>query len=568
MDETFETIIDFHRARPATLFVYVLSAVAYPVGLIGVPAVAGQLLEQVKQWAPLSAMKRPILLILLLASITMTMDIVRSITDLHNSIDFKVHVRVMMMRRIMRSRAYRFRAIDIPSTVTQLNQIPVALFWTAKRFSASVIPGAGTMLGMSVYFVWLSAKARDPWIGGVAIGVTVVVAAMMVLSVRYSLPELQDTAVSAELLYDRGGDVLEVLRHTLVVDAREEEIARSADAIREHVRLHRRANVRATLLENGAQIITILGIVMIAVLGWRALRDKRIDPGTFTGVIFVIMCTRSLLYQLSSSINLMVSELSQASRLGDLLRQLDADSAHANAAARDALPPIDAPVCPNGGAITFDGVTFQYPPPATAPVLTNVSFALPAGASVLVTGAVGSGKSTISALLLSLQQPTSGTVTVCGHDVATLGRTSIRRLVTEIPAVPLLLKRTVRENMLYGMQDHALTDTDLRRALARVVLTTLPLSRRVGKHGALLSTGQRKLVFLAKALLLDTPVIVADELTANLDPAASAAVVAALNATVAASKTLIFISHAPPPGVSFTHHLRVAGRGITVESTS
>lgn len=561
MDETFETIIDFHRTRPATLFVYALTAVAYPVGLIGVPAVAGQLLEQVKQGMPLSAMKRPILLMLLLAAITMTMDVIRSITDLHNSIDFKVHVRGMLMRRIMRSRAYRYRAIDIPSTVTQLNQIPSALFWSAKRFTANVIPGAGTMLGLSVYFVWLSAKANDPWIGGVAIAVAVVVAAAMVLSVRFSLPELQDTAVSAEALYNRGGNVLEVLRHTLTVDAREEEIARSAEAIHEHMRLYRRANIRAALLEDGAQVITIVGIVTIAVLCWRALRAKRISPGTFTGVIFVIMCTRSLLYQLSSSINWMVSELSQASRLGDLLRELDAESALSNAAARDGLRAIAPPVCPDGGAIVFDGVSFQYPPPATVPVFDDVSFTLPAGATVLVTGAVGSGKSTISALLLSLQQPTAGTVTVCGHDVTGLNRASIKRLVTEIPAVPLLLKRTVRENILYGLQGQGLTDTDLRRALSRVGLT-IPLSR----HGALLSTGQKKLVFLAKALLLDTPVIVADEPTANLDPTASATVVAALNATVAASsKTLIFISHAPPTGVSFTHHLRVANRGITLE---
>jgi ABC-type transport system involved in cytochrome bd biosynthesis fused ATPase/permease subunit len=135
--------------------------------------------------------------------------------------------------------------------------------------------------------------------------------------------------------------------------------------------------------------------------------------------------------------------------------------------------------------------------------------------------------------------------------------------VAFVPQNPKLLNRTVYDNLSYGLP--SVSREQAQEALHNVGLNNVALDKRVGKQGARLSTGQRASLYLAKALLQDAKVLIVDEITANLDPVATAEVLRALD-LAAQDRTLIFISHSTTVAdqFPFTRHIEVsAGEIIT-----
>jgi ABC-type multidrug transport system fused ATPase/permease subunit len=568
-----EVLRAYFATHRDTLAVYVLEFITFPISVIAIPAVAGGLLELIKDGKPLSTMKKPVLIVL---SLIFGLALCKVLVVHHhasNVADFKVYVRNLIMRYVVEARAYRYRSVDVPSVITQLNVIPSALYATVHQISSSLLPNVSTLLGTLGFMLWVSHKADDPWIGATMIVTTACVAATFLVTTKYCIPGFRASGEMAEANYDRSGDMLEVLEHTLAVDAREEEGARARVADEAYTDTFDRVNGNAALLSNLSGAITMGGLIVTVLFSWRAVREKRMDMALFNSVLFVSMSTHGILTNLSMSMPTVVRDYAQAARLVNNLNDLRREGELSNSVARDAIPTLSADAACPAAAVTvrFENVTFAYPrfnASATAPatVLEDVTFTLPAGARVLVSGVVGSGKSTIGLLLLGLQAESAGSVSVCGHRIQSLSRKSIMRLVSLIPAAPHLLKRTVRENMLYGLADRDFTDAQLLDALARVGITNIPLSRRVGKLGELLSTGQRKLVYLAKALLQDTPVVIADEITANLDPQTAATVLGALHRNISSSKILVYISHDTRAAVAFTHALTVANKRVALTS--
>ncbi|OFZ98158.1 MAG: ABC transporter [Betaproteobacteria bacterium RIFCSPLOWO2_02_67_12] len=172
------------------------------------------------------------------------------------------------------------------------------------------------------------------------------------------------------------------------------------------------------------------------------------------------------------------------------------------------------------GEIEFRGVTFSYPGQQT-PALQNVSFKLAAGERVGLIGRIGSGKSTIEKLVLGLYQPSSGSILVDGVDVNQIDPATLRKNIGYVPQDVTLFYGTVKENILFSAP-YADDAAMLRAAeIAGVTEFVHPSAQgfdlRIGERGEGLSGGQRQTVAIARALLLDPPVLIMDEPTNALD---------------------------------------------------
>jgi ABC-type multidrug transport system fused ATPase/permease subunit len=185
----------------------------------------------------------------------------------------------------------------------------------------------------------------------------------------------------------------------------------------------------------------------------------------------------------------------------------------------------DAPNAPaltmRAGEITFEHVSFSYPLRDTETVLHDLDLTIRAKGSTAIVGATGSGKSTVVSLIMRLYDPNAGNVSIDGQDLRSVSQRSVRRQIGLVMQDTILWSGTIRENLRFVKPEA--TDEEMVAALRHAELwdfvegTTDKLETVVGERGVRLSGGQKQRMAIARAFLLDPPIVILDEATSSLD---------------------------------------------------
>lgn len=257
------------------------------------------------------------------------------------------------------------------------------------------------------------------------------------------------------------------------------------------------------------------------------------------------------------------------------------DAPARDAPVRDA-PAVDAPAAdapvrhasePVGtGGLVFSGVQFRYPdaPPDSPPLLKDITLHIHPGETMALVGATGSGKTTLTALVPRLYDPTAGRISLDGRDLATLGRDEVRALVAMAFEEPTLFSATAAENVLMGGE--GAQGSDLRRALevaqADGFVDALPegAATQVGEQGLSLSGGQRQRLALARAVVGRPRFLILDDPLSALDVHTEALVEAALR-QVLATTTALVVAHRPSTVLLADRVALLSGGRITAVGT-
>ena len=202
------------------------------------------------------------------------------------------------------------------------------------------------------------------------------------------------------------------------------------------------------------------------------------------------------------------------------------------------------------GAISLDDIRFRYPPAPDSPkapeALRGVDLAIAPGETVALVGETGAGKSTVMKLLARFYDPDEGSVRFDGHDLRSLELRSFRRELGYVPQEAFLFSGTVRDNIAYGRPGapDAEVEAASRAVGAHEFVAALPggYLHQLSERGRSLSAGQRQLVALARAQLVEPAVLLLDEATSNLDLATEARVAAAMQ-RVSRGRTTVLIAH-------------------------
>lgn len=197
------------------------------------------------------------------------------------------------------------------------------------------------------------------------------------------------------------------------------------------------------------------------------------------------------------------------------------------------------------GAIAFQNVTFTYPD-QKRPSLTNVSFTITPGERVGIIGRSGSGKSSLAKLIIGFYQPDSGEILVDGMDANQIDVNDLRHNIGYAPQDIYLFSGTLRDNLISGAT--YVDDNAMLRAAQLAGVHDFARKHpdgyhmQVGERGLNLSGGQRQAVMLARALLLEPPILLLDEPTSSMDNTTEDAVRRALMASTR-GRTLLLVTH-------------------------
>jgi HlyB family type I secretion system ABC transporter len=227
---------------------------------------------------------------------------------------------------------------------------------------------------------------------------------------------------------------------------------------------------------------------------------------------------------------------------------------------RQNLPPLE-------GYIRFENVTFRYHPESEMNVLENLSFEIKPGQTVALVGGSGSGKTTISKLVLGLYLPTDGAVFIDGQDITKISLSSLRSQVGVVDQDTFLFGDTIRENISIG---HPSADLDniieaAKQAGAHEFIQKLPMGyeTQIGEGGGMLSGGQKQRLAIARALLGNPRLLVLDEATSHLD-SESERIIQNNFQTILKNKTTLIIAHRLST-IRRADLILVLERGIVIE---
>lgn len=276
---------------------------------------------------------------------------------------------------------------------------------------------------------------------------------------------------------------------------------------------------------------TMLGVVSAAI--------PRVNTGELNGVMLAVLALvtsasfESVSTMPSAAINLN-SSMESANRLfGIGVRELE-------------INPSDRKTSvPSGDELIFNEISLIYPD-APQPVLRGVSFNIQKGEKKAIVGLSGAGKTSLLNLLMQFQAPSSGNILIDGINLQSIDQSDLHSIFGLVTQSPYLFSTSLRENLLLakpGISDKTLLEV-LEQAELGEWVSTLPdgLDTWLGENGVKMSGGERQRLAVARLILQDSPILLLDEPTANLDPINETRILNNLF-TVFQEKSILLVTH-------------------------
>ncbi len=281
-------------------------------------------------------------------------------------------------------------------------------------------------------------------------------------------------------------------------------------------------------------LVSLMGTVIVLGFGAKAVVRGELSIGTLVAFLSYVTVFYDPVRRLVDIDNVFQQAIAAGDRIFELL--------DTTSDIQDAPDAIDLPEV--RGEVCFNDVHFRYG--TGEEVLRDVSFCIRPGETVALVGPSGAGKTSIANLICRFYDPSSGSITLDGHDLRKLRLASLRRHLAVVLQDTFLFNTTVRENLLYGKPDA--TEEELiaaaKAAYAHDFIMDLPngYDTEIGERGVRLSGGQKQRLALARAILVNPRILILDEATSSVDAEAEYLIQQALE-SVLKGRTALVIAH-------------------------
>lgn len=544
--------VDFLKQHKLFVASALLMLVAYPLEQVAFPQLYGKIIERVSGSGSGSAsgpralfdrIKYCLLALVVLLVIAQSLYCTMDTVDSYMIPRLQAHYRQWLVRDVLQRFECEYKELEMGTIISKILKLPLTVRDVYHQFRVYIVPCLLVTCVALAYFFYADAPT-----GVVATLTLAVFYALTVIVAKACVPLSRRREIAHNALHETIDDSLSNLLSVYTAG----NVPREMSHLQAHEKRFYRQYVQFNRCAVGSKIkFSVLYILTFVIInGFAIYRTcaNHMRVGTLVSILFITTYLIADVQLISGEIyDLMYNfgVLLESQRFIDaLLRRPRPRSTQKKKGeeVRDAAPAVA------DGTIEFRRVHFRYPH-STRYSLRDVTLRIPDGQSVVLMGPIGSGKSTVTKLILRLFDFERGSIRVGGVDVRRVPLPQLRRTIAYVPQMPKLFNRDIVYNVLYGNADASLTVADIERTIdsmqLRPMFRSLPKGLRTvcGKHGAQLSGGQRQIVMLLRILLRhEARVLIFDEPTSALD-AEHAAIVRRVMAVLMRERTSIIITH-------------------------
>lgn len=525
----------FIQENPKLFVAYLAIVSIYPVRFVLLPHLIGRLYKLIS-----SRSKFVTQMIALIAGIivfTQVMSIFAENIEIQIFLSLQKHIRDVMIQHVFDAHAQQYDELEVGHIISRIGKVPSIFYNLMDDLKNIYVPNGLTIVSAAIYFIFIAPK-----LGTYFALLTLVTLLSMYYIVRKCVPIAQARDNEYQKMIKNVDDVLKNKETVMTFDQSTSELDKLTRDHSAYADLTR-SSFRCAL-SNRVIIIPLFICFVLYVLynGYSQIRAHRLDTSVFiTIMIILFLCTNIVFNMLSQQKDLVA-------RMG-IMRSVMEDFA---VCTPQRQPYNKPPSSPTG--ITIQDVTFvRVSPHSDIPsrtIFNGLNLHIRDNETTVIVGEIGSGKSTLLRLIMKRYQPNTGELFLNGKAYSSISEKEMHRQIMYIPQTPILLNRSVYENIVYGLDSNTNTSRDRIMGLLHElnfqkfleVSTGKWLDMPAGINGSALSGGQRQIVWLLKAILANPPVLVLDEPTASIDNSSKRIVQHLIN-NVMSGRMVIMVTH-------------------------
>jgi ABC-type multidrug transport system fused ATPase/permease subunit len=477
--------------------------------------------------------------------------IIQVLNIVSDQIDIQLHpsiykfIREKIMDHLFRIKETNYSDVEIGGIISKIIKLPSIIHFHLESIRIHIIPYIVTTLCILAYIFYLDLMLALP---------LVLVLCIFVATLYYSMNVCSPTAYKRDemfsLMMSNTDDILRNMITIMSFNKNEDEKEKMNETHKLYA-THTRDTLSCTLYSKYINIPCILGYVLfVCYYSYNKMKAKKMPSATLVTLLIMVFIVMNILF---STMDKWKDIIMRNGIIENSLKSFE--ECHTK------REPYTKPAA-NKDTIRFQDIGFSYVANDTQrPVFNDFTLDIITKETTLIVGEIGSGKSTIISLLLKYQTPQRGEIFLEGVPYSTIPTTELRQRIIYIPQTPILLNRTVYDNIVYGVSTNPskkevealIHETKLSRFLDK-----LPkgLDTSVGVHGNSLSGGQRQIVWILKAILMNPEIIIMDEPTSAVDDETKS-IIHYLLEKIVSGKTVIMITHDP-------YLLKFANRIVTL----
>lgn len=531
---TFVTTIlaDFVKANPMAIVLFAIFLVIVCLQDIALPHFSGKLVNAIQKQKPLV---RPFLYIL---GVIITIQVLYTFNEWQDTLLFpEMHgyMRDRIINHLLDVHSTNYAEVDVASVLMRATKLPSVLFTFLDHMRYLIVPYLFVYAVTVVYIM-----SHD-----IILGLIVLVCLVILYSVVFMSPKsCEDVAFATEkkanIIADEIEDVFNNLMSVYSQNQQEFEKKRIHDQHDDYVDQQR------NLAKCVYKIKLMLFPVMAAFIGafmfrcYLMVKAKRIDTGKFVALFMILTYISNSMWRM---INHMRDTIPRWGRIREGLTIFD------NVQNKGEVETFhdDVAQAESKRGIAIDHVYYKYPQSHNY-IIKDLSLIMKDREKVAIVGRIGCGKSTLLKLIMKYYDPTHGQIYWHSIPYSELSPEEVRTTVGYVHQYPTLFKRTIYENISYGLDTSIVTRDAIYGILKHIDMDTIfenvvgGLDGNVGRKGSKLSGGQKQMVWLLRTFFKKPDILILDEPTASVDAETKIAIQKMLD-LVMKDKTVIIVTH-------------------------